>query len=128
MITKGLIEIIVYVQDMNAQVAFYRDNFGLEVLYPSGLTNYADEFWVTLNTGACVLALHGGGQKRLGADAPKLVFGVDDIHAARAELVKRGVKIDEVRSAAPGVWVCDGVGPEGNKFSIESQDQDLRGF
>ena len=122
MITKGLIEIIVYVQDMNAQVAFYRDNFGLEVLYPSNLTNYADEFWVTLNTGACVLALHGGGQKRFGDEAPKLVFGVDDIHAARAELVKRGVKIGDVRPAAPGVWVCDGENPEGNKFSIESCD------
>lgn len=77
---------------------------------------------MTLNTGACVLALHGGGQKRLGADAPKLVFGVDDIQAARIELVKRGVKIGDVRSAAPGVWVCDGEDPEGNKFSIESHN------
>ena len=120
--TNGLIEIIVYVQDMNAQAAFYRDNFGLEAMFPGGVTDYKDEYWVTLNTGACVLALHGGGKKRFGSDAPKLVFGVDDIQAAREELVKRGVKLGEVRSAAPGGWVCDGEDPEGNKFSIESHD------
>lgn len=120
--TKGLIELILYVQDMNAQVAFYRDNFRLEVSYPNGLTDYGKESWVTLNTGQCVLALHGGGKKRFGEDAPKLVFGVDDIHVARDELLKRGVKISEVRSAAPGVWVCDGVDPEGNRFSIESRE------
>ena len=120
--TNGLIEIIVYVADMNAQVRFYRDTFGLPVSYPAGLASYADQFWVTLDAGGVLLALHGGGQQRLGADTPKIVFGVDDIHSARAELVAKGVSIDEVRSAAPGVWVCDGRDPEGNPFSIESHD------
>jgi predicted enzyme related to lactoylglutathione lyase len=118
--SRGLIEIIVYVQDMNAQVAFYRDNFGLQVTYPAGLAEYGKEFWVTLDSGACLLALHAGGKQRLGEDAPKLVFGVDDIHIARDELLGRGVKVGEARSPAPGVWVCDGLDPEGNKFSIEA--------
>ncbi len=121
--TTGLIEIILYVADMDAQVRFYRDVFGLEVTYPAALDSYADQFWVTLDAGGVVLALHGGGQGRLGADTPKIVFGVDDIHVARAELVEKGVNLDEVRSAAPGVWVCDGRDPEGNPFSIESHDQ-----
>ena len=117
---NGLIEIIVYVQDMNAQVAFYRDAFGLDVTFPKDTSDFGKEFWVTLNSGACILALHGGGQKRFGQDAPKLVFGVDDIHAAREALLKRGLTVGEARSPAPGVWVCDGVDPEGNKFSIEA--------
>lgn len=121
--TTGLIEIIVYVADMDAQVQFYRDVFGLNVTYPMGLDSYAGEFWVTLDAGSVVLALHGGGQGRLGADTPKIVFGVEDIQAARAELVEKGVNLDEVRSAAPGVWVCDGRDPEGNPFSLESHDQ-----
>jgi predicted enzyme related to lactoylglutathione lyase len=79
---------------------------------------------VTLGAGGVVLALHGGGQGRLGADTPKIVFGVDDIHAARKALVAKGVSIDEARSAAPGVRVCDGRDPEGNPFSIESHDDD----
>lgn len=120
--TNGLIEIIVYVADMDAQVRFYREVFGLDVTYPTGLDSYADQVWVTLDAGGVLLALHGGGQGRLGADTPKIVFGVDDIHAARADLVAQGVRIDEVRSAAPGVWVCDGRDPEGNPFSIESHE------
>jgi predicted enzyme related to lactoylglutathione lyase len=120
--TKGLIEIILYVQDMHAQVVFYRDNFGLSVSYPSELPDYGTESWVTLNTGQCTLALHAGGSKRFGQDAPKIVFGVGDIHAAHDELLGRGVRLGEVRPAAPGVWVCDGIDPEGNKFSIESHE------
>jgi predicted enzyme related to lactoylglutathione lyase len=114
--TSGLIEVILYVQDMDAQVAFYRDNFGLRVLFPAEETDYDQEYWVTFATGACTLAL------RLGQDTPKIVFGVADIDAARSDLLSRGVKVGEVRPAAPGVWVCDGFDPEGNPFSIESHD------
>lgn len=115
-----LMEVILYVQDMNAQVAFYRDKLGLRVSYPEGVTDFSREMWVTLDTGMCTLALHGGGKRRLGEDAPKIVFRVADIEAARAELLKRGVSLGETRPAAPGVRVCDGVDPEGNKLSIES--------
>jgi predicted enzyme related to lactoylglutathione lyase len=117
-----LMEIIIYVQDMNNQVSFYRDVLGYRVRYPSDKENYSDEFWVEFDTGACSLALHGGGQKRFGADAPKFVFRVPDIHAARKYLTGQEVQMGEIRSAAPGVWVCDGSDPEGNKFSIEAHD------
>lgn len=121
MLTHGLIEVILYVKDMPTQVAFYRDRLELSVLYPAEVTDFANEFWVVLDTGACKLALHGGGQQRLGADTPKLVFGVADIQVARATLLQRRVQIGEVRTAAPGVWVCDGFDPEGNPFSIEAR-------
>jgi len=121
--TKGLIEVILYVIDMDAQVRFYRDIFGLDVHYPAGLSDYRQEFWVTLDTGQCLLALHAGGLGRLGADTPKIVSGVEDIHAARGHLVDHGVAIGEVRSAAPGVWVCDGRDPENNPFSIEMHEE-----
>ena len=117
-----LMEVILYVQDMNAQVAFYRDKLGLPVMSPPGLQDYSQEFWVELSTGACKLGLHGGGQRRLGADSPKIVFRVADIRAAREELLTLGVTIGEVRAPAPGVWVCDGKDPEGNAFSIEAND------
>lgn len=123
MITTGLIEVILYVQDMQKQVAFYRDSLELSVLYPAGLTDYSHEMWVVLATGACKLALHGGGQQRLGQDTPMIVFGVQDIHAARTTLLARGVKLQEVFSAAPGVWVCHGVDPEGNPISLEAHEE-----
>lgn len=115
----GLIEVILYVKDMDAEVRFYRDRLGLKVLYPPGLTDYSQEFWVTLDTGECTLALHAGGKGRLGEDTPKIVFGVEDIETARQELLEGGVKMGEIRQAAPGVLVCDGYDAEGNPFSIE---------
>ena len=119
---KELMEVIIYVEDMNTQVAFYNRKLGFEISYPQGIDNYTDQMWVTMDTGTCTLALHGGGKRRFGADAPKIVFRVDDILAAREELIQRGVQLGEVRSAAPGVWVCDGADPEGNKLSIESHE------
>ena len=114
-----LMEVIVYAKDMDAQVRFYRDVLGFEVTYPAGKDDYSEEFWVTLDTGACVLALHGGGTQDFGDNAPKFVFEVEDIQAAHQMLQEAGVKINEVREAAPGVQVADAWDPEGNAFSIE---------
>lgn len=117
---EGLIEVILYVQDMNTQVKFYRDTLGLRLTFPQEKRDYEGEMWVTFATGACVLALHAGGEQRIGQDAPTIVFGVSDIQQARSSLVERGVAMSEIRSAAPGILVCDGKDPEGNSFSIES--------
>ncbi len=117
-----VMEIILYVQDIQAEVSFYRDRLGLAIKEPRGLEDYSREYWVEFDTGSCTLVLHGGGKGRLGQDASKFVFRVKDIEAARSELLGRGVSIAEVRSPAPGVWVCDGKDPEGNAFSIEKRD------
>ncbi len=118
----GLMEVILYVQDMNTEVWFYRDVLGLEVVEPKGVADFADIFWVVLDTGCCKLALHAGGKRRLGDDAPKIVFRVSDVPAARKELLARDVPMGIVRSPAPGVAVCDGLDPEGNRFSVETHD------
>lgn len=122
MVVNGLIEIILYVEDMAQQVGFYRDILGLTVSYPANLDDYSPEMWVTLDTGACTLALHGGGQKRLGEDTPMIVFGVTDIAAARDHLLTQGVEVGEIFSAAPGVHLCHGRDPEGNPFALESHE------
>ncbi|MEM7131314.1 MAG: VOC family protein [Chloroflexota bacterium] len=116
---KGISEIILYVQDMNAQVTFYRDILKLPIAYPPGLDNYSEEFWVVFDTGVCKLALHGGGKKRFGDDAPKFVFDTGDVSSTRQYLIDHGVTVGKIRSPAPGVTVCDAVDPEGNYFSIE---------
>jgi predicted enzyme related to lactoylglutathione lyase len=120
-IAGELMEVILYVQDMGAQVAFYRDLLGLKVKEPRGEGEWAGVHWAELDTGSCTLALHTGGQHRLGEDAPKIVFRVSDVPGARHELMRRGIPMGEVRSPAPGVQVSDGADPEGNKFSIESR-------
>lgn len=118
-----LMEVILYVEDMDAQVSFYRDKLGLNVKFPKEATDYREEFWVELDSGPCSLPLHAGGKRRFGEDAAKIVFRVGDILAAKQELTDQEVQMGEIRSAAPGVWVCDGQDPEGNKFSIESHEE-----
>ncbi|MEZ6071438.1 MAG: VOC family protein [Pirellulales bacterium] len=120
-----LAEVIVYVEDMAAQVAFYRDVLGLAVIEPPSGTDPAGADWVLFDTGACRLALHGGGQRRFGADAPKFVFAVDDVVARREWLLSAGVQVGDVRSPAPGVQVVDATDPEGNVFSLEHRDTTL---
>ena len=115
-----IMEVILYVEDMDSQVSFYRDTLEFPLSYPPDLDDYSDQMWVTFDTGACTLALHGGGKGRPGPDAPKFVFGVENIHDTRQFLLDRGVLLGEIRSAAPGIYICDGEDPEGNKFSIES--------
>jgi catechol 2,3-dioxygenase-like lactoylglutathione lyase family enzyme len=116
-----VIEIILYVEDMAAQVAFYRDTLGLQVKVPSDVEDFSQVHWVELDTGACTLALHGGGQRRFGKDAPKFVFRVADVPSARDALRAQGVQMGAIRSPEPDINVCDGQDPEGNWFSIESR-------
>lgn len=120
-LTKGLLEVIVYVEDMAAMVAFYRDVLELAVTFPVDAVDFAREMWVTFDTGGCTLALHGGGQEHVGQETAEVVFLVDDVHAARATLAGRGVAMGDVVSAAPGILVCSGRDTEGNRFAVESR-------
>ena len=118
MITE-IMEVILYVQDMQEQVRFYRDTLGLAVAYPQGLDDYEKQSWVTFASGTCTLALHSGGQRRQGPDTPMIVFRVADIQAARQTLAARGVPMGEIFTAAPGVQVCHFKDPEGNPLALE---------
>lgn len=120
----GLIEVILYVDDMAAQVAFYRDTLGLDIAHPRNADDYAELDWVAFDTGECALALHSGGEPARADGSPEFVFQVADIEEARDALRDRGVDVGEVREPIPGVRVCGATDPEGNPFSVESRDTD----
>ena len=124
---KGLLEVILSVQDMQKQVKFYRDLIGLEITHPKGLPDYSAEMWVTFDTGACTLALHAGRKGEPGPGAPTIVFEVDDIRAAHDHFRSHGGKLGDIRLASPGVQVFDGIDPEGNAISFESHEQPIYG-
>jgi catechol 2,3-dioxygenase-like lactoylglutathione lyase family enzyme len=117
-----LMEIILYVEDMNAQVEFYRDILDLTVGYPKEASDFSEESWVEFETGDCILALHAGGKGRVGEDAPKIVFQVSDVAKVREDLLGKGVSMGDMRKAYEGIYVCDGVDLKGNKFSIETKE------
>jgi len=112
-------ELVIFVEDMNKQVTFYRDKLGLSLTYPIDIKDFSKQYWVTFDTGQCTLALHGGGNKNTSKNGPKFVFEVENLDSARKELEARGIKLTETRCPAPGVYVCDGSDPEGNAFSVE---------
>jgi catechol 2,3-dioxygenase-like lactoylglutathione lyase family enzyme len=116
---NGLSEVILYVKDMQAMVEFYRNTFNLRVLYPQGADDYSREQWVTFDTGSCTLALHSGGQGHAKPDAPQIVFAVEQLFDAQQELAAAGVEMSDIRSIAPGIYMSEGVDPEGHPFSIE---------
>lgn len=119
MVAEALVNVTLYVQDINREVAFYRDVLGLKVLHPKGTEEFGQEGWVELDAGGCILALHGGGKGRVGEDAPKVTFAVTDVEAARQVLVDKGVVMGEVREIAPAVRICSGEDPEGVRFFLE---------
>jgi catechol 2,3-dioxygenase-like lactoylglutathione lyase family enzyme len=88
---KQVDDVFFNVDDMDKAVAFYRDKLGLPVKYQS-----AD--WVELDAGNVTIALrrYGSGPEgrpELGVgEGATIVFEVDDIQAARAELEGQGVK------------------------------------
>ena len=88
---KKVDDVFFNVDDMDKAVAFYRDKLGLPVKYQS-----AD--WVELDAGNVTIALrrYGSGPEgrpELGVgEGATLVFEVDDIETAKAELKGRGVE------------------------------------
>ncbi len=108
--------VILFVQDVQAMGAFYRDALGL-TLKPSPDDPKA---WLEFEAGACSIALHDGGVPNTSHRAPKIGFYVSDVNAARAVLVARGVKMGCVQSGDFHQF-CDGKDPEGNAFSVTSR-------
>jgi predicted enzyme related to lactoylglutathione lyase len=109
-----LVEVVLYVRDMQRAVDFYRDALGLELAFES-------EHWTTFRTGDCTLALHATDRREPGTGEPDPTFLVPDADAERARLATAGVDVTEIREPVAGTWVFDACDPDGNRFSIESK-------
>jgi catechol 2,3-dioxygenase-like lactoylglutathione lyase family enzyme len=109
-----LVEVVLYVRDMQRAIDFYRDVLGLEVAFES-------QHWTTFRTGDCTLALHATDRREPGTGEPDPTFLVADACAERNRLADAGVGVTEIREPAPGVQVFDARDPEGNRFSVESK-------
>ena len=121
--TVELSEVILNVQDMNAEVNFYQQVLGLKVIEPQGAKDFREFYTVKLEANGCLLVLDSSRQNEEDEEREilqKLVFRVSNIEATRKELLARGCLLEEVQSPLQGVWVCDGIDPEGNTFSIQS--------
>ena len=118
MIQASMMQIILYVRDMDREVHFYRDVLGLEVVYPQApLGDFSNEMWVEFDAGGCSLALHGGAEKQP-EDSHEVIFKVDDLVHARQEILNAGIQIAEIRLLEDGAPIAEGVDPDGHRFAI----------
>ena len=115
-------QVMVFVSDLDRMRRFYAGALGLAV-------TEEEPGWVRFATGGAAFALHAipadiaRGIAITDPPAPradtaiKFTFHVDDVDAARAQLVAHGAAIRDVKRWGARV-LCDGVDPEGNVFQI----------
>ena len=109
-----LVEVVLYVRDMDTSIRFYRDTLGLVVGYQSA-------GWTTFRTGACVLALHAVERREVGTAEPDPTFLVGDATVERERLIRAGIEVSGIREPVAGTQVFDARDPDGNRFSLESR-------
>src|ERR1039457_1855861 len=106
--TVELSEVILNVQDMNAQVNFYQHVLGLQVVEPQGAKDFREFYTVKLQASGCLLVLDSSAQGEEHETRQKLVFRMSNIEEARKALLARGCLLGEVQTPLQGIWVCDG--------------------
>ena len=113
--TNELSEIVLHVQDLAVQLAFYRDFLGLPVkTNPQGTPARAE-----LNAGACTLVLDASLTQGITAARTRFVFRVADLNAVRRGFLAHGMRLGPIYEPAPDWQACDGRDPEGNLFSLQ---------
>jgi lactoylglutathione lyase len=107
--------VVIYVQDLDRALDFYRDVLGLQV-------RVAHEDWVEFGTRGAGIALHAGGRR---ARAPKdyrrggmlPTIRVQSVESAVAYLNSRGVKVTEIK-IEPFGRLAVFADPEGNQLQL----------
>lgn len=108
--------IILFVRHPHMVANFYQTHFGLQPL------EGAEDGWIELSAGGCTLALH---RAKRTADSIEhspttIVFGVQDVHAAKASFAANGLKFGKVHESADFAF-ANAKDPEGNPIQISSR-------
>lgn len=107
--------VILFVNDMERTLAFYRDVLGLALRSRDG------DGWAELDAGACVIALHSGGPTSQGAlKGPKIVFGTDDVGGVRDALLARGAPMGPLKKFGT-LELCDTQDPDGTPLQLSNR-------
>lgn len=104
---------ILWAQDMDRAVTFWRDGIGLRVALHT-------PHWSELRWNEVTVALHGGGEGTYHASG--LAFQVADLAEACAEAAAAGgtIRTPPTTRENEGIRLADLVDPEGNGFQLSS--------
>lgn len=113
-----LYQIILVANNVGRLAKFYRDALGFDITYPESPGDLAKENWVTLDSGSCQIAIHGGGEVRTSGSVI-LSIKVEDLEYATFDLKETGFDVEPIYEVAPGVKSAKLRDPEGNRLSLE---------
>jgi len=114
----GVAQIALSVRDIGVATTFYRDTLGLEHLFDAPGMSFFDLGGVRL-----MLSAQGG---EPGNRATLVYLKVADLTATHAQLVARGVRIEQAqhvvgRSPGSEVWLAFCADPDGNLLGLMSE-------
>ena len=102
---------IVFVSDMEASVAFYRDTVGLPLRFES-------PHWTEFATEGATLALHAAEKGDVPAGSCRPGLQVPDLDAFHAGMTQAGVACVEAPRETFGARIAQYRGPDGLAFSV----------
>jgi len=106
------------VSDVDRAKAFYAEKAGFNADHDHRVTDELRFVQLTPPGSACSIALGTGLSKMPPGSVEGLQLVVSDIHAARAELVERGVDVSEVQDFPWGSFVFFS-DPDGNGWAVQ---------
>ncbi len=104
--------IILFVKDMKAVSAFYRDVVGLQ---PASDQAFPEHRFLRFDTGSCQLCLHSAASPNGGRQ--KIGFHVDSVRAVHDALKSRGLRLRRLVNE-DGKACFDISDPEGNRIQF----------
>ena len=113
--------IVFIVGDFSASLAFYRDILGLE------LQGSVEKEWACFDSGNTLLCLCGFNPAMpyephsIGKSPDQHLFLVEDIDAAREELIRRGVDVKPVQQMSSSVRIAEFRDPDGRYLGLEER-------
>ena len=106
------------VSDVDRAIAFYRDQAGFNLDHDHTVNANLRFVQLTPPGSACSIALGKGVVDSAPGSIRGLQLVVSDIHAARADMLGRGVEVGEVQTFPWGAFVFFS-DPDGNTWSVQ---------
>jgi predicted enzyme related to lactoylglutathione lyase len=110
--------IAVPVSDVDRAKAFYADQVGFNADHDHTVSDEIRFVQLTPPGSACSIALGNGISSSAPGSLQGLQIVVPDVHAARAELVSRGVEVSDVQEFPWGSFVFFS-DPDGNGWAVQ---------
>jgi catechol 2,3-dioxygenase-like lactoylglutathione lyase family enzyme len=114
------------VSDVDAAKRFYTEQLGFRLDHDVSPSPQMRVVQLTPPGSACSICFGRGIVKTAPGSVQGLHLVVSDIHAARAQLVERGVQASEVKELGKGIFFAFFSDPDGNSWAVQQIAPDAR--